>query len=107
MRGHDKLIELRSRGLRPEVVFLNDYKTRPEFFDGTNIEIEGEEMSLIDLRFLVGLSVAASSSCEIRARQILEACKKSGARMVAICHIPESPQNRKTTDYMEIWNAVA
>lgn len=107
MRGHDKLIELRSRGLRPDVVFLNDYKTKADFFDGTNIEIEGEEISLIDLRFLVGLKVAASSSCENRARQILEACKRSGAKMVAVCHIRESSKDRKTTDYMEIWNATA
>jgi len=53
------------------------------------------------------LKVAASSSCENRARQILEACKRGGAKMVAVCHIRESSKDRKTTDYMEIWNATA
>lgn len=108
MRGHDKLIDLRRKGLRPPLVFLNDYPTDPrlakEVFDGSTIEIAGEPIESLDLRFLVGLRVSAGASTESRAKAILEACKRVGAAMVAVCHLPERRADQKQTDYIELWS---
>lgn len=109
MRGADKLIALRKAGKRPAVVFLNDYPTNPEIaaevFDGTTVEIAGDDLSGLDLRFLVGLTVSTGAATEKRARAILEACKHAGAAVVASCHIPTNPRDQEPTDFLEIWNA--
>lgn len=107
MRGHQKLIELRRDGFKPPVLFLNDYWADPiaeDIFDGSVIEIAGEDLDRLDLRFLVGLRVSTGASTESRAKAILEACKRSGAAMVAVCHLPERRADQKTTDYIEIWS---
>ena len=108
MRGHDKLIDMRKKGLRPPLVFLSDYRTDPrlasEVFDGSVIEIAGDPIESLDLRFLVGLRVSAGATTESRARAILEACKRAGASMVAVCHLPERRADQKQTDYIEIWS---
>jgi hypothetical protein len=108
MRGHQKLIELRMKRVRPAVVFLNDYPTDPsiaaDVFDGSVVEIAGEALEGLDLRFLAGLRVSAGASTESRAKAILEACKRAGAAMVACCHIPTVRAEQKTSDYIEIWS---
>lgn len=108
MRGHLKLIELRQKGLRPAWVFLNDYPTDPriasDVFDGTTVEIAGEPIEGLDLRFLVGLRVSAGASSESRAKALLEACRHAGAAMVAVCHLPERRADQNPTDYIEIWS---
>ena len=108
MRGHQKLIDLRRDGFKPPVVFLNDYRADPsiaeDIFDGSVIEIAGEDLERLDLRFLVGLRVSAGATTESRAKAILEACKRGGAAMVAVCHLPERRADQKTTDYIEIWS---
>lgn len=104
MRGHHKVIELRQSGKRPAVVFVNDYPTNPAYLDGTTVDISGDDLAGLDLRFLVGLVVSTGSHNEARAQAILEACKRAGAAMVACCHIPLKRQEQKTTDYLEIWN---
>lgn len=107
MRGHQQLIDLRSRGVRPAVVFLNDYRSRPAVadavFDGQTVEIDGDDLSLLDLRFLVGLTVSTGASTEQRARDILQACKAAGAAAVAVCHIPAVRAQQQVHDYIEIW----
>lgn len=108
MRGHQKLIELRQGGFCPPVVSLNDYSTDPaiagEVFDGTTVEIAGDDIEALDLRFLVGLRVSTGAATEKRAKAILEACKRAGASMVACCHIPTVRAEQKTSDYIEIWS---
>lgn len=105
MRGADKLIELRRSGRRPAVVFLNDYPTHAAYLDGTTVDISGDDLSGLDLRFLVGLTVSTGATTEKRAMAILEACKHAGAAVVACCHIPVNPRDQKPTDFLEIWNA--
>ncbi len=105
MRGHQKLIELRQSGMRPAVVFVNDYPTNPAYLDGTTVDISGDDLTGIDLRFLMGLTVSTGSQTEVRAREILEACKRAGAALVASCHIPKARAEKKPTDYLEIWSA--
>jgi hypothetical protein len=104
MRGADKLIELRRSGRRPAVVFLNDYPTHAAFLDGTTVDISGDDLSGLDLRFLVGLTVSTGATTENRAKAILEACKRAGAAVVACCLIRANPQDRTQTDFLEIWN---
>jgi putative intracellular protease/amidase len=104
MRGHQKVIELRKKGYKPAIVFLNDYQTPAWALDGTTVDISGDLVEGLDLRFLVGLMVSTGATTETRAKAILEACKRAGASVVGVCHTPERIPDRKRTDYVEIWN---
>lgn len=87
MRGHDLIIRNRMAGIRPVVVFMNDWPCLPlAFEDGNTVSTDGEPVDLMDLRFVVGLVVSISSESETRAKQLFEACKAAGATMVAACH---------------------
>ncbi len=102
MRGADKLIALRRTGRRPAVVFLNDYPTPAAFLDGTTVDISGDDLVGLDLRFLVGLTVSTGSETVERAKAIFDACKRAGASAVACCHAPKD--RREETQFLEIWN---
>lgn len=104
MRGHDKLIAMRSMGLRPVTVFINDYRTPAKYLDGTILDVTGDDMNTVDMRFLVGLTVSIASTTEERAKAILEACKRGGAAKVGVVHLPVTRADQRTTDYIEIWN---
>lgn len=107
MRGAEKLIELRKAGRRPSVVFINDYPTPAMYLDGTTVDISGSDLSSVDLRFLVGLTVSTGASTERRAKDILEACKRAGAAVVAVCHVPDLRRDQNNNDYVEVWNGTA
>ena len=100
MRGHEPILAMRKRGIKPSIVFINDFAC-PESHDWQNpgekfsqqwpadhatVSTAGDPLSSLDLRFLVGLTVSISSMNEGRAKALFENAKASGAATVAACH---------------------
>jgi hypothetical protein len=86
MRGHELLIEMRLRGLKPELVFLVDAPVDNKWREPTDtpeVSVFTDVPERADLRFLVGLRVSISASTESRAKAFFEAAKAAGAEIVA------------------------
>ena len=78
MHGHLPLIAMRKRGIKPGIVFLNDYPCETskdwhnpgeEFgeswgLDHATVCTVGDVIQLLDLRFLVGMRVSITSTTE-------------------------------------------
>lgn len=90
MRGHEPLIALRRRGLRPALVDIDlepcpwrNWSTWPEWTTVPQIEVQpGDSIRLLDLRFLVGLTVQVSGYDGPRVWVLADACKAAGAARV-------------------------
>lgn len=89
MKGHEALIKMRLQGLRPSVVFINDYPCHTDWHehgDHCTIQIEPlDAPETLDMRFLIGMTVSVSADDENRAKRLLEACKMAKARKVIAC----------------------
>ena len=98
MIGNTQLIELRKRGYVPNIVFINDYKCGWEtqwFNPGEpygeqwpsthcTISTNGDLISSLDLRFLVGLRVSISAIEKRRGEALFAKAKWFGAKTVAV-----------------------
>jgi len=89
MRGHAALLDMRANRKRPSIVFVNDYPCATDWAehgDAATICVDGDQLGVIDLRCLVGLTVSISSPSESRAKALFDLCKASGAAVVAAAH---------------------
>jgi hypothetical protein len=118
MIGHLPIIKMRLRGIVPSVVWLNDYmnqtsrdwhETRTKtgkpiraLFPSVSIE-PSDAIRSLDLRFLFGVEVRASSPDEKRAKALFEACKSVGASVVIGCHTQDEKHYTEQTGWLEIW----
>ena len=91
MRGHENLIALRKRGLKPSgMVHVCDYPVQPKFLrwdhteDGTSptVCVDGDDIASLDLRFVVGLRVDVTGTDAKRVKTLASMCKKVGADTV-------------------------
>jgi len=83
MKGADKIIQARIQGRAPEAInfFLEcPFTTPPEF---GAVDIEGQEILTLDLRFIVGLLVCVHATNERRMMQMVDRCRKFKARQIA------------------------
>jgi hypothetical protein len=104
MRGQEKVIEMRLRGKKPAMVFLNDWPCRTDWFetgDHATISTDGDPTESLDMRFLVGTAVSISSESESRAKALYEACKRHCDIVAAHVHQPGVWPNRQNG-----WTAV-
>lgn len=106
MRGHEKLIAMRQRGLRPAIVFVNDFLCPTDWFETgdrhVTVSVAGDALHRADLRFLVGLTVSATSYDEARAKALLQACQRAGAAVVGVGHcLGDGPL--RGTGWFEVW----
>lgn len=107
MNGHQALIALRQQRMAPKIVFVNDYPCKTDWHelgDAVTICTHGDVIQLLDLRFLVGMTVSISSPNEIRARALYAACKAAGAKTVAACHIAEGKRPWEQTGWAHVWH---
>ena len=106
MKGHQPIIEMRMARKAPRIVFVNDYPCATDWFDNegdaVTISTAGDDLSLVDLRFLVGLTVTISSPNEQRAKHLFDLCKQY-AKTVAACHIQEDLPGWKQTGWTGVW----
>ncbi len=108
MRGQEQLIAMRKAGIRPSIVFINDFPCKTdwaEWGDNATVCVHGDQLSSLDLRFVVGMIASISSESESRAKRIAEICKNSGARAVASAHAVRVNDCRFETGWSEIWTA--
>lgn len=85
MKGHDDLIRMRVGGMAPEVIFINDYPCKTDWFvhgDYCTVSVYEDPIRTLDLRFVVGLKVIISTDNENRAKDLLDACIQANAHMV-------------------------
>ena len=88
MQGQRNLIAMRKAGYAPKTVFVNDYPCQTDWFEkdlAATISTAGDQIELLDFRFLVGLTVSISSPTKQRAKALYEAVQKSGAARVGAC----------------------
>lgn len=101
------MIDMRRNRMVPDMVFINDYPCKVDWFenpgDAVTICVAGDDLGLLDLRFLVGLSVSCSGSTEARAKQLMEICKSFGAHRVGACHVYEGMQRNFDAAWAEVW----
>ena len=90
MFGHDRVIAVRQRGMKPPLVTLCDYALPrslmgkfPEETAFPDVLIEPKDaLSRLDLRFLVGLVVLVHTESEERAKTLQALALKAGADRV-------------------------
>jgi len=88
MRGHDAIERMRSAGLKPACIFIEDVYTSRRFIEcGTVATVctYTDKLEDIDLRFVVGCMVSIRSITLKRSRALAEMAKKEGATSVAWC----------------------
>lgn len=106
MRGQEQLIAMRRARKAPRFVFINDFDCQTDWFetgDHATLCTSGDDIALLDLRCLVGLRVSVSSPSEARAKALLDACKRSGAAVVAACHVQSDRHAVDQAGWAEIW----
>ena len=107
MNGHLPLIDMRSKGLRPKIVFLNDWPCQTNWFetgDHVTISLNNQDTpETLDLRFLKGVAVSVSSHSESRAKRLGEACKRHSCAVVASCHVIPVNKHRSEPGWSEVW----
>ena len=106
MRGHERLIEMRKAGKTPRYVFVNDYPCKTDWFetgDHATLCTADDDIALLDLRCLVGLTVSISSESESRAKALFEAAKRSKAVTVGVCTIQPDRSAWAQSGWSAIW----
>jgi len=87
MRGHEELLAMRRRGMKPWLVDVdlepNGCADWPQWSLTPMVQIAPtDSIRRLDLRFLVGLPVIVSGLDAERVRTAFEACKAAGAARV-------------------------
>ena len=121
MHGHQPLIDMRRGGAKPSgIVFIDDLpnpiskdwqnpgESRAEVWepDQPTICTYGDVIQMLDMRFLVGLTVSVSSYSEIRAKALFEKAKVCGAAVVASTHAIEVPKPFGQTAFKSGWTEI-
>lgn len=93
MKGQDRLVQARLRGRAPGVGVYFETSSVEPFFDWPETQAPGfpivwvepgDDVSRLDLRFVVGLRVCIAASPERDWAPLAEACRKAGAKEVAV-----------------------
>jgi hypothetical protein len=112
MRGHHAVIDLRRVHRRtPGFVFIDDFPTEPGLraapSDLAVICTDGDDIALLDLRFLIGLRVMVHSHSEARARALFERCQRAGVAFVGACHLHAQPHPNNPPTWDAVWHKEA
>lgn len=87
MRGHEAVIALRLKGYAPDDVHIDFDVRLPS--DGTHAHVliePSDAISLLDLRFLVGLTVFVHGDDQARTENTVTACVQArAARVISFC----------------------
>ena len=108
MNGHEAIIRMRQNGKKPSFVFINDFPCSTDWEqhgDHATVCIDGDDIDLLDLRFLIGLKVSCMSKSERRAKAIFEACKAFGATSVGCTSIDDKKRAWEQDGWSQIWHA--
>ena len=109
MRGMDRLIAMRMRGVKPAAVWLDDLDVQDGYgaAKGDNMHIAVEPMDRpesLDLRPLVGLEVHIHADRgESRARALFSGARGAGAKLVAGVHLQRVSPMKWSATWAEVW----
>ena len=115
MTGQEKILALRRTGRSPRTVWVDDFPGNAS--DGTSVSLAPQDVpEQQDWRFLVGLTVLVSGTCEARLFRIAAACGAFAKRVIVNVHgtepargqygLPISPLLKITdTDGVLTWQA--
>lgn len=81
MRGHDALIAMRRARKKPAYAWVSDFHNA-YIDDGFTVCVAGDLPELLDLSFLVGVTVIVEGPTNPRNERIAKACLDAGARRV-------------------------
>jgi hypothetical protein len=108
MKGHEPLIQMRMSGKAPQAIYIEDHMS----FNSNDwhrynelpcINVAGDEITSIDLRFAVGLIVNISSFSEKRAKALFSIAKDAKARVVTSCVLIRNAPYWKQDGWSEIY----
>ena len=81
MNGQQLIVEMRRAGRAPVTVWLTDERGAP--LDGSTVYVAPDDVpELLDLRFLVGLTVVVDGDTDARVDRLTRACVAAKARRV-------------------------
>lgn len=108
MRGHEAIIRMRTGlGKKPVFVFINDYPCETDWFDAggkfARVSVHNDDVTQLDLRFLMGLSVSITASTEARAKALFDLAKQAGAVTVASCHVKYGVHEFQQDGWAQAW----
>lgn len=108
MKGHTEIIELRKRGIKPNIVFLNDYPCKDtdwfENNDHATVCTHGDPLSSLDLRYLVGMRVSITALTEARAKALYRLAIEAGADTVAAGHTQAGVAPHKQSGWSQVYH---
>jgi hypothetical protein len=105
MKGHEHCIAMRSQGLQPDWVFINDFPCQtdwPMFDDFSTVCTVGDNIKHLDMRFLLDCRVSITSLTEKRAKALFEACKPY-AKLVASAVVDPKQNPNHQTGWSQTW----
>jgi len=119
MKGQEKIIEMRKAGMRPAIVFVNDFPDESarswhnpgerygEVWpaDHPTVCTHATPLSSVDMRFAVGMRVSISADSEQRAKALFKKAVEAGASCVAASHAIPAANGRFTSGWTEIYHA--
>ena len=103
MTGDREIIAMRRAGQKPSVVWVTDHPQKP--IDGLTVCVHGDTPELLDLRFLVGVTVLADSPDLKRLQRIIDACKQHAKRVVGTQFLGYEPIRIIDTEGHMTWQA--
>jgi hypothetical protein len=83
---------MRKKGLAPEMVNIDDYDFASplalweEHEHVPTVCVHNDALEMLDLRFLIGITVNISSASEERAKMLFSLCKKARAGQIMASH---------------------
>lgn len=86
MNGHQAIIDMRRKGLKPVRVYISDYPCRTDWAkwgDVPDVCIAGDIPELQDFRFLIGTTAWVDGSDKDRVQRIAKACAAHAKRVVS------------------------
>ena len=102
MRGQDGIIKIRMQGLAPALINIDDYSFKSPLTDWEEKDqtptvcVHKDVLEMLDLRFLIGMTVNISSASEDRAKRLFDLCKKARAKKVISGHVITKGEVSKT-----------
>lgn len=86
MTGHEPILAMRRKGMKPALVTVSDRPCRTDWAkwgDQPTVCVAGDTPELQDFRFLVGVTALVEGDNEDRVSRIVKACEASAARVIA------------------------
>ena len=109
MKDFEPIVVMRYLGKIPEYVFLEDSQGNPEWHlydEMPTVSILGDDIKTLDLRFLVGLRVLASSESESRCKALLKVLKRHKVRYAMVNQIRTDQKPWQQTGFFETFGEI-